>query len=264
MKRGLSNERIRECRRAAREILERFHVDSADAIDLKTFSWLIGKLKIREGGVSGSEGRLVATRNRGGIIRVSPNHNPARSRFTIAHELGHFVLHPRNIMDKTVQTKHFTVWNNASEEAEANCFAAELLMPEHLFKPRCHGIPSLKHLDSLAAEFRTSTLAAAFQYWEYTNEPVALVLSKSWDMTSFRPFKDGWPRIRFGEIHKHSAAGERLNKSSDDSGRMVDTPAYAWLEGFEDQPEKDIKEDSRYLEYYDSTITLLWYDEELD
>jgi hypothetical protein len=43
---------------------------------------------------------------------------------------------------------------------------------------------------------------------------------------------------------------------------MVHTPAYAWLEDFVNQSDRDIKEDSLLLEYYDRTITLLWWDEE--
>ncbi|NQV29063.1 MAG: ImmA/IrrE family metallo-endopeptidase [Rhodopirellula sp.] len=229
MSKGLSTLRINECRHAATKILRQFHVNNPDDIDVETFAWHVGKLRVRLGGLSGSEGRLVATSRRGGVIRVATDRNLGRYRFTLAHELGHFLLHPRTVVDKQFQRKHFTVWNKASEEAEANYFAAELLMPKFLFKPRCPGTPSIRHLDSLAEEFRTSTLATAFQYWEYTNEPVALVLSEGWDMTSFRPFKDGWPRIKFGEIHEHSAAGERLAEKSDDSGRMVRTPAYAWL-----------------------------------
>ncbi len=109
----------------------------------------------------------------------------------------------------------------------------------------------------------TSLLATAFQYWEYTAEPVALVLSNGWGMQSFRPFRTGWPRIRFGEIHEHSAAGERLAGKSADCGRMVRIPSYAWLEGFDYKPDTDIMEDSLYLEYYDRTVTLLWIDEPL-
>ena len=84
------------------------------------------------------------------------------------------------------------------------------------------------------------------------------MLSYGWDMQSFRPFKDGWPRIRFGQVHRDSAAGERLAGKSQDSERMVRTPAYSWLEGFDYKPAKDIMEDSRYLDYYDRMVTLLW------
>ena len=259
----LTNLRIAECRAEARKVLNRFHVTSPTAIDVETLAWLDAKLKVKTGGLTGSEGRLVATSGNGGVIRVASNQNPGRYRFTVGHEFGHYRLHQKNIIDKVVLKRDLGIWNKASEEAEANYFAAELLMPDYLFQSRCRGVPSISKLMSLAEEFRTSLLATAFQYWEYTSEPVALVLSEGWQMTSFRPFKDGWPRLRYGEIHEHSAAGERLADKSPDSNGMVETPAYAWLEGFDDKPNSDIMEDSIYLEYYDTTITLLWIDKEL-
>jgi len=63
-------------------------------------------------------------------------------------------------------------------------------------------------------------------------------------------------------LSKDSAAGERLAGISWDSGQMVLTPAYAWLEGVGDDSSKDIKEDSIYLDYYDRTITLLWWEDD--
>lgn len=58
-------------------------------------------------------------------------------------------------MDKVSTRRDMTIWSDASEEAEANCFAAELLLPEFLFKSRCVGEPSIARLDDLAKTFRT-------------------------------------------------------------------------------------------------------------
>jgi hypothetical protein len=259
----LGDLRVEECRRAARKVLERFRVESPEAIDVESIAWHVGKLRIKVGGLSGAEGRLIATPSKGGVIRVAPGTNEGRRRFTIGHEIGHFVLHQKPAIDQTTSTGDLTIWNNASEEADANYFSAELLMPQALFQPLCTGRPSITLLNSLATTFSTSLLATAFQYWEYTKEPVAVVLSNGWDMEWFRPFKDGWPRLKFGQIHEHSAAGERLLEKSPDSGRMVRTPAYAWLEGFDYEAEKDIMEDSVYLEHYDRTLTVLWVNEGL-
>lgn len=264
MKQRYLNElRIAECRMAARNLLQRFHIETPDAIDLETIAWYLGHLRVKSGGLSGAEGRLVATAENGGVIRTSESNNLGRRRFTIAHEIGHFVLHQQQTIDRTTFRKDFTVWTEASEESEANYFAAELLMPQSMFQEMCAGVPSIQLLETLASAFNTSLIATAFQYWEYTNEPVALVLSSGWEMQSFRPFKEGWPRIRFGDVHEDSAAGERLAGRSLDSGQMVRTPAYAWLEGFDHKLNTDIMEDSVYLEYYDRTVTLLWIDDPL-
>ena len=98
----------------------------AEAIDLATLAWFVGKLWIRVGGLSGAEGRIVTTAANGGVIRVATDDSLGRLRFTIACELGHFVLHQNSIIDRTVETKHFTVWNEATEEAEANCFCSRV------------------------------------------------------------------------------------------------------------------------------------------
>jgi Zn-dependent peptidase ImmA (M78 family) len=76
------------------------------------------------------------------IIGVNALHHPNRQRFTIAHEIGHFVLHHNLIVAQVHVDKQFPVLlrngisstGTNSEEIEANRFAAELLMPRFLLK----------------------------------------------------------------------------------------------------------------------------------
>lgn len=261
----LSGVRRAHIRQLAHKLLRKYHIESPESIDVDTLAWCVGRLRVRTGGVANAEGRLVAAPSKGGVIRVAPTPKIGRFRFTVAHELGHYLLHGGKPLDSVLQRQALTVWHSATEETEANLFAAELLMPDFIFKPFCRGRePSLKLIDEIASEFRTSTLATAFQYCEYTNEPVALVVSQGWEMRSFKPFVDGDPRLRWGRIHQHSAAGERLAGKAPDPGKMVRTPAYAWLEGFDRRPNAEIMEDSRYLEWYDRSLTLLWVDEDLE
>ena len=72
------------------------------------------------------------------LIAVNSNHSPTRQRFTIAHEIGHFVLaHPGEMfVDKTLRQRAVVVRRDGRssegtdiDEVEANRFAAELLMP---------------------------------------------------------------------------------------------------------------------------------------
>jgi Zn-dependent peptidase ImmA (M78 family) len=68
------------------------------------------------------------------IIGVNEKHSLARQRFTIAHELGHLVLHggrplvvdAARINLRDTRSSLATDW----EEIEANGFAAELIMPK--------------------------------------------------------------------------------------------------------------------------------------
>ena len=256
--------RARQCREAARNLLSKYYVSHPDDIQLETIAWHNGQLRVKRGGLTGADGRIIASPSGGGVIRVANQDNEGRTRFTLAHEIGHFILHADQPIDRSDNSKTLMVWHDESEEAEANIFAAELLMPEFLFGPESRKTtPSIKHLEKLAVLFGTSLTATTFQYWEYTNEPLAVVISDGWEMKRFSPIRDKSAWIRFGQIHEHSAAGERLAGKAKDSRGMVDTPAYAWLEGFEEDNQHFVKEDSIYLEYYDRTISLVWIDEPL-
>jgi Zn-dependent peptidase ImmA (M78 family) len=252
------------CRKAAHELLAKVKVGGPAEIDLEMLAFVAGGLLIEEGGLETAEGRLVAAPNVGGSIRVKTGLHPGRKRFTIAHEIGHYVLHPHEPQDRQHVSKDFAIWHDASEEAEANIFAAELLMPEFLFKPRCRGrAPSLALLDNLAEEFGSSTMATAFQYIHYTNEQVALVVSEGERILWAKKVKDFWPRIQRKRVHPHSAAGEILSGKAGNTNKMVRSPAYAWLEHFSEDSERDIMEDSRLIEYYGQILSLVWMKEDL-
>jgi hypothetical protein len=76
------------------------------------------------------------------VSAVEAERSQGRERFTIAHELGHFLLHTDELTLSSVffacreKDIHSTTsrQNNRGKEAEANRFAAELLMPEQLIK----------------------------------------------------------------------------------------------------------------------------------
>lgn len=65
------------------------------------------------------------------LIVVNLSDLASRKRFTIAHELAHYILH------KPVNENlyaHRDAGQNGGIEREANIFASNLLMPEHLVK----------------------------------------------------------------------------------------------------------------------------------
>lgn len=74
-------------------------------------------------------------------IVVNANHSKNRQRFTIAHELGHYMLHRHLIGHGIEDSRAYRssadgVYSNRDigpmQETEANKFAVGLLMPEHL------------------------------------------------------------------------------------------------------------------------------------
>jgi len=130
----------------------------------------------------GVSGALILKQDSKPIIVVNEDHSPVRKRFTIAHELGHFILkHGRDglFIDKK---EHFIFRNELSatgeerQEVEANAFAAALLMPEEMVKREMAKLSSigfdlynddedgdLRIIKELAKKFKVSKAAMTFR-----------------------------------------------------------------------------------------------------
>jgi Zn-dependent peptidase ImmA (M78 family) len=121
----------------AYQILRQFGIDSPP-IPVDRLVKKIGlKLDSTELGEDIS-GVLVVEKGRG-VIGVNSTHSRLRQRFSIAHELGHFVLHSAHspvFIDKTYlayRDGRSSTGENRRER-EANAFAAALLMPHKLVR----------------------------------------------------------------------------------------------------------------------------------
>jgi Zn-dependent peptidase ImmA (M78 family) len=75
------------------------------------------------------------------VITVNRNHSRTRQRFTLAHELGHYIHHRQIIGDGVNDSKTYRTINSGAyfnprisrrHETEANQFAAALLMPQEI------------------------------------------------------------------------------------------------------------------------------------
>jgi Zn-dependent peptidase ImmA (M78 family) len=70
-----------------------------------------------------------------GVIAVNSSHPLVRQRFSIAHEIGHFLLHKGVYIDKVTRVNQRVTRATIGidpDEVQANAFAAELLMPFQL------------------------------------------------------------------------------------------------------------------------------------
>lgn len=109
------------------------------------------------------------------VIGVNSSHHPNRQRFTIAHELGHVVLH-RAKLEATVlidKGRNFIPRDSISAEGidllemQANAFASELLMPDRLVRQvlaeSSRDIQDDDYLIGMANRFRVSLAALQFR-----------------------------------------------------------------------------------------------------
>ena len=131
----------------------------------------------------GAEGALVSNPENPSEWGIFYNDKarPERQRFTVAHELGHFVLH-REIQAKFNCDKE-NVYTGADTlkqiEREADEFASNLLMPGDLLRKRITGKRIDFHLlGELAKEFGVSLEAMCIRLIKFTEQRAVLV---HWD-----------------------------------------------------------------------------------
>ena len=89
-----------------------------------------------------------------------------RIRFTIAHEVGHWICHARGMDDAPTYCRSQDLAQDADRalEREANVFGAELLMPEPAVREAWAAFPDR---DALAERFGVSALAAQWRLYSF-------------------------------------------------------------------------------------------------
>jgi Zn-dependent peptidase ImmA (M78 family) len=155
------------------QLLRKHRVESGP-VPVEKLARLLGVRVVREPTDDELSGFLYRDRGqRAAIIGVNANHPPNRQNFTVAHELGHFLLHEG---DKVHVDRGFQIKLRADsssrgvdiEERESNLFAAELLMPASFLKTDLTKVNALR-LDvddvvtELASKYEVSTQAMTFR-----------------------------------------------------------------------------------------------------
>ncbi len=198
------------------------------------------------------------------VVRASIR-EAGRKNFTMAHELGHFVLPSHQRMSIACMASEIGNWADASRrtalEREADEFAAELLMPSSLVEPVSWGAtPSLGVIENIARRARASLSAAAWRYCDVTEERCAVVWSTEgtihWSKRS-RGFPFFLPKSRPVEKGTFAAAcfaGKKV------PGRPQVVPVHLWASSMTVDPSIRMLEQSKALPSYRSVISLLWFD----
>jgi Zn-dependent peptidase ImmA (M78 family) len=129
------------------------------------------------------EGMLVRDPNDHEVWGIAYNgrSRPERQRFTIAHELGHFILHrsQQQSFNCDKQSVHTGIDTLRNIEREADDFASNLLMPGDLMRASI----SNQHIDfrvlgDIAKRFQVSLEALCIRFIKFTTDRAILVY---WD-----------------------------------------------------------------------------------
>ena len=102
------------------------------------------------------------TSDSGFVIYVNANHSDTRKRFTIAHEIAHFILHKDLIVgDALVDDALYRSGLSNSVEAAANKMAADILMPWRLIDSAIN--EGIATVPLLAEKFNVSNSAMSMR-----------------------------------------------------------------------------------------------------
>ena len=216
---------------------------------------------VRSQPLGGFEGALYPLEGGSGwAIIVNSSVSAGRRRFTVAHELGHYLMH-RTLMPDGFQCDEHSVTFRDGEalEAEADLFAAYLLMPFDDCRqqiPPDHR-PTLSELSALAERYGVSLIAVTLRWLEYTHRRSLLVISREgfvlWAKSSSTALKTGKYLRTRGATEPIPIPTNALTGRSDLREISIDGtdhPAGVWFD-------EDCTEYTIHSDRYDQSITLL-------
>lgn len=175
-----------------------------------------------------------------GSIVVAEGTKPQRRRFSIGHELGHFLIdshRPRAGVQFLCSNSDLRIENTREHdrakkmEAEANRFAARLLMPPPRIRANLKSRqPDLAEIVRLAGEFNVSKAAMARSYVDAHRETLALLTVRNGRLVqAHRPDDFPWIEPGIGESVPDDsiAQGQRLLPGQ--SSAMEECDPETWL-----------------------------------
>lgn len=188
-----------------------------------------------------------------------------RINFTLAHELGHYMLHRHTHTSKRFECGSKDMLDKNSRtvdiETEANAFAANLLMPNHDFREQAdnHSF-SFDLISHCADRYGVSFTAAVLKWLDFTKKRAIALLSEEgfmhWSKSSDKAFRSGKyfaTRKNCIEIPENSQAAEECITQISRNG--VRHRPGIWF------PDEEVTEHSIYSEEYEKTLTVLILDD---
>jgi Zn-dependent peptidase ImmA (M78 family) len=175
---------------------------SNKAVPIVEIALALDITEIRYEPLESFEGALLTTPERDvGSILVNESSRPERRRFTIAHELGHYlnVWHtPTNEAGFMCAKRDMSVGSliikpgltvHERQELQANQFAIELLAPRKQVERLTSDEPSLTEAFAIGNRFELSKAAATRRYVELHHCPVAIVYTQQGKVNFYIPSK---------------------------------------------------------------------------
>jgi Zn-dependent peptidase ImmA (M78 family) len=220
--------------------------------------------------LDGLEGALVASEEKSeGIIAINKNAIPSRQRFTLGHELGHFLIpshgHNMKCTVKDLNKKSSSKSKIFDIEAEANVFSSILLMPPQLLTKRglLDSSPNVNNIIQLKNMLDMSFQACANNYINIHGDYLAIIYSHN-NIIHYGLNSDANPLWLNADKRKELPRGSHtstvdLSKYHSISSDEVDTALWFSPNDDFEYPETVIEE--TYIQENGWAATLLWIDD---
>ena len=220
-------------------------------------------LEIREVSADGFDGALIRAGEvpLGAVVIRKSIREAGRKNFTLAHEIGHFLLPGHGNVELVCTKSDIGNWGDASKEIEreADDFAAELLMPSALVRPIIDSAaPSLQLVEKIAQRFHTSLSAAAWRFCDLAKEPCAIVWSRQRRIDWSKRSETSPLSLRKGSPLGEGTLAARAFADLPIPKQPQAVPAVFWMPSGDLAEETKLWEQSKALPAYDSVISLLW------
>jgi Zn-dependent peptidase ImmA (M78 family) len=257
--------------RSAPALLEELQIRHPDEIDVEAIAEYCGATVVYER-LRGCEARVIGYGSRA-YITVNKDSPRERQRFSVGHELGHWMRDRGRVVLTCGEGDYANQWEQLGPEPWANYYAASLLLPGKIFNKAAQRLPiTFETVESLRQTFLTPKTVTAVRLVGHGSFPAMIVcngpLGSSEESTQGQPFgrlwyvsgynlpRNLWPldgpgpeTIAYGLLHGSRAAG----------GSPQDVNAAGWI----DHPEAHryrVKEDTIAVSG-GRVLTLLWWED---
>ena len=247
----------------AESLLLDLGVTDPSEINLEAIALYCGvKVKYRE--LTGCEANILGTTEKA-IITVNSQSRLERQRFSIGHELGHWML-DRNRVGNGINCQGKDIgaqWSFRTDpEAKANAYAADLLMPRYLFGPIAKDRPmTLDSASDVATLFTTSLTATAIRFVMLGSFPAMVVCyhqkRRKWFVRGPEVPDSFYPHE---ELHYETEAFGILFGNKSRKCAPTESPADIWITKYGSEYYDVVEQTVKVSE--DEVISIIWWKDE--
>jgi Zn-dependent peptidase ImmA (M78 family) len=228
--------------------------------DLEDIATKLG-LKIVEVDSKSFDGALLrSSRNLSGRILLHRGiREVGRRRFTIAHEIGHFLIHSDRRIPCSPRLIEGWKENQPKPEREADSFASELLLPTADVIQRVgNRWPSLDPIFDLADHFGASLMAAARRFCDVATQACAVVWTSEGKVRWFHGSANFAHFIEVGRDIDPDSVAYRAYEGKTLPNVMEEVPAEAWIKSYWLKENATVSEQSISMPFYRGCLSLIW------